>query len=161
QIVDNATASIESVAARRADVGFFVQFAEPSNSNMKLLSERKLRTVPVINHELIAAKVADSQVYRVQTFNLGDWGGESHLTTTCTPAAIITGSPESIADPDDANTQRALLDKVKAAPDSAFLPKDNRLSRLISGARNVSSSAVKDMLAAYDVAKKKAEAYTP
>lgn len=164
EIVDNATTAIERVASEHADVGFFVQFVEPTNSNIKLLQERKLRTVPVVNPELIAAKVSNTPVYQVQSFNLSEWsafGGGSQLTTTCTPAVIVTGAPESIADPEAANNQRALFGRIKAAPDSAFLPKDNRLARLISTSRNVPGPELKDMLAAYDAAKKKAEASGP
>ncbi len=164
QIVSNATTAIERVASEHADVGFFVQFVEPSNSNIQLLQQRKLRTLPVVNPELLAAKVSDTPVYRVQNFNLSDWSGlsgSSQLTTTCTPAVIITGTPESIADPGDADNQRALFNRIKAVPDSAFLPRDNRLARLISSSRTVPGPELKDMLAAYDAARKKAEASTP
>ena len=158
RIVENATAAIQSVASGSADVGFFVQFVEPSNANIQLLHERKLRVVPAVNHELVAATVAGAPVYQVQSFNLS---GGNRLTATCTPAVIITGAPESIADPDDANDQRALLNRIKAAPDSAFLPKDGRFAGLISGSRSIPTSALKEMLAAYDVAKKRAEAPAP
>jgi len=163
-ILDNATATIESVASGYADVGFFVQFVEPSNRNIKLLHERRLHAVPVVSHELIAAKAADIPVYRVQSFNLGEWSsitGSGQQTTTCTPAVIITGAPESIVDPRDAIDQRALLSSIKAAPDSAFLPHDGRLARMVSSSRSVPSAALKEMLAAYHVAKKRAEAAAP
>lgn len=163
-IVKDATAAIELVAAEHADVGFFVQFVEPTNPNIKLLYERKLRTLPIANPELIAATVSGTPVYQVQSFNLSEWSGMSagtQLTTTCTPAVIITGTPESIADPDEADNQRALLNRIRAAPDSAFLPRDGRLARLISSSRKVPGSELKDMLAAYDAAKKKAEATAP
>ena len=127
QVVENATAAIDRVASGGADVGFFVQYAEPSNPNIKLLQKRKLRTVPVVNHELIAAKVADMPVYKVQTFSLNAWssmGRNGQHTTACTPAVIMTGSPESIVDPNDANDQRALFNKLKTAPAAGFLPKE-------------------------------------
>jgi hypothetical protein len=155
QVVENATAAIDRVASGGADVGFFVQYAERSNPNVKLVQERKLRTVPVVNHELIAAKVADMPVYKVQTFSLNAWssmGRDGQHTTACTPAVIITGSPESIVDPNDANEQRALFNKIKTAPAAAFLPKEGWLARLISGTRSVPEPALKDMLAAYDAA---------
>ena len=164
QVVENATAAIDRVASGGADVGFFVQYAERSNPNVKILQKRKLRTVPVVNYELIAAKVADMPVYKVQTFSLNAWGsmgGDGQHTTACTPAVIITGSPESIVDPNDANDQRALFNKIKTAPAAAFLPKEGWLARLISGTRSVPEPALKDMLAAYDAAKKKAEQITP
>ena len=163
-IFDNATATIENVASGFADVGFFVQFVEPSNRNIKLLHERSLHAVPVVNRELIAAKVADTAVYQVQSFNLGEWSsitGSGQLTTTCTPAVIITGAPESIASPGDAVDQRTLLAGIKAASDNAFLPRDGRLARLVSSGRNVPSAALKEILAAYEVAKKRAEAAAP
>jgi hypothetical protein len=164
EIVDNATTAIERVASEHADVGFFVQFVEPANANIRLLQERKLRTVPVVNPELIAARVSNMPVYQVQSFNLSEWsafGGGAPLTTTCTPAVIITGAPEAIADPEEADNQRALFGMIKAAPDTAFLPKDNRMARLISSSRTVPGPELKDMLAAYNAAKRKAEASTP
>jgi hypothetical protein len=120
--------------------------------------------VPVVNHELIAAKVADMPVYKVQTFSLNAWssmGRNGQHATACTPAVIMTGSPESIVDPNDANDQRALFNKIKTAPAAAFLPKEGWLTRLISGTRSVPEPALKDMLEAYDAAKKKAEQITP
>ncbi len=164
QIVQSGTASIETVASGRADVGFFVQFAEPSNFNIRLLDRHKLLAVPVINPELITARVADTPVYRVQIFNLGEGSGVAsgtRLTTTCTPAVIITGAPESTADPGEAHGQRAMIQKIKAAPDTEFLPRYERWARLISGSRNVTPGALKEMLAAYEIAKKRAEASTP
>jgi hypothetical protein len=161
---ENTTATIESVAPGYADVGFFVKFLEPSNRNIRLMHERKLHAVPVVNRELIAAKVADTPVYKVQSFNLGEWSsvtGSGQLTTTCTPAVIITGAPESIDNPRDAIDQQALLSSIKAAPENAFLPRDGRLARLISGSKSVPSSALKEMLSAYDVARKRAEASAP
>ena len=51
--------------------------------------------------------------------------------------------------------------RAQAAPDTAFLPKDNRMARLISSSRTVPGPELKDMLAAYNAAKRKAEASTP
>ena len=84
----------------------------------------------------------------------------THLTRVRL-TVIITGSPESIVDPNDANDQRALFNKIKTARAAAFLPKEGWLARLISGTRSVPEPALKDMLAAYDAAKKKAEQITP
>jgi hypothetical protein len=108
--------------------------------------------------------VADMPVYKVQTFSLNAWssmGRDGQHTTACTPAVLMTGSPESIVDPNDANDQRALFNKLNTAPAAAFLPKEGWLARLISGTRSVPEPALKDMLAAYDAAKKKAEQITP
>ena len=84
-------------------------------------------------------------VYKVQTFRLNAWssmGRDGQHTTACTPAVIITGSPESIVDPNDANDQRALFNKIKTAPAAAFLPKEGWLARLISGTRSVPEPAL-------------------
>jgi hypothetical protein len=54
-----------------------------------------------------------------------------------------------------------LFNKLKTAPAAEFLPKEGWLARLISGTRSVPEPALKDMLAAYDAAKKKAEQITP
>jgi len=160
RIVDDATAVIDEVAFGNAAVGFFVQFADPTNPNIKLLHERKLRTVPVVNRVLVAAKVGDTPVYQVKTFSLTETGmltDHSKATTACTAAVIITGAPDSIADRRDADDQRAMINAIKAAPDAAFLPK-GRLARLISNTRTIGGPVLNEMLRAYDVARKKAEA---
>jgi|SRR5215468_3496091 len=159
RIVDDATAVIDQVASGNAAVGFFVQFADPSNANIKLLRERKLRTVPVVNRELVAAKVGDTPVYQVKTFSLTEKGiltDGSEATTSCTPAVIITGAPGSIADRKDADDQRVVINAIKAAPDAAFLP-HGWLAGLISNARTIGGPVLNEMLGAYDVARKKAE----
>src|SRR4029078_6354039 len=109
--------------------------------NFKLLEERKLRTVPVINHEMVNAKVADTPVYQVQSFSVSN-----HPTTACTPTVIITGTPEAIADANDALDQRALFIRIKTAGENSFLPNEGRLARLMSGSRSVPGAQIKDML---------------
>jgi len=159
QIVDDATSVIDQVAFGNAAVGFFVQFADPTNPNIKLMQARKLRTVPVVNRELVAARVANIPVYRVKTFSLAEermMSDSSKATTACTPAVIITGAPDSIADRKDADNQRALINAIKAAPDAAFLPK-GRLAGLISNAKTIGGPVLNEMLGAYDAARKKAE----
>jgi hypothetical protein len=163
-IVKDGTAAIETVGWNGADVGFFVQFVEPSNPNIRLLDQKKLHAMPVVNGPLVAAKVADLPVYHVQTFALSEGSSiasGNRLTTTCTPAVLITGAPEAIADPGEARDHRALIEKIKAASDTAFLPTYERWARMISGRRHVTPAALKEMLGAYETAKKKAEAAAP
>ena len=84
-------------------------------------------------------------VYKVQTFSLNAWGsmgGGGQHTTACTPAVIMTGSPESIVDPNDANDQRALFNKIKTAPAAAFLPKEGWLASVDCTTGSLRRSAV-------------------
>src|SRR5262249_55904313 len=140
-------------------VGFFVQFADPSNPNVKLALERQMRTVPVVNRELVAAMVGDTPVYQVRTFSLTEPGmfhGATKVTTSCTPAVIITGSPDAIADPKQAADQRAMIDQIKAAPDAAFLPKGH-VADLVASAPVVPVPVLQEMFLAYDAARKNAD----
>jgi hypothetical protein len=158
-IVENATAVIDQVASGNAAVGFFVQFADPSNANIRLLQIRALRTVPVVSPELVAATVGNTPVYQVRTFSLTERGmfhDASKVTTACTPAVIITGAPDAIADPKAADEQRAMISRIKAAPDAAFLP-EGRFAELIASAPPVAAPALEEMLWAYDTDRKKAE----
>jgi hypothetical protein len=158
-IVENATAAIDQVASGNAAVGFFVQFADPSNANIRLLQIRALRTIPVVSPELVAASVGNTPVYQVRTFSLTEPGmlhGASKVTTACTPAVIITGAPDAIADPKAADEQRAIISRIKAAPDAAFLP-NGRFADLIASTTPVTGPALNDMLWAYDADRKKVE----
>ena len=86
----------------------------------------------------------------------------THMASSALLIAVSTpGIPKSIVDPNDANDQRALFNKLKTAPAAGVLPKEGWLARLISGTRSVPEPALKDMLEAYDAAKKKAEQITP
>jgi hypothetical protein len=161
RVVEDATEVINQVASGRAGVvGFFVQFAQATNPNVKLLQERNLRTVPVVNRELVAAKVGDAPVYQVQTFNLTEgrfFTGGKRVTTACTPSVIVTGSAASVSGLNGADDHRAMIDKIKLVADAVFLPRVGQLAGLMAGAESVGGSVLNDMLAAYDAAKKKVE----
>ena len=149
-ILKDATAVIDQVAFGNAAVGFFVQFADPSNANIKLLQERHLRTLPVVNPELVAARIGDTPVYHVKTFSLTEPGlfhGANKVATACTPAVVITGSPDMIGDRKAADDHRAMIDRIRAAPDAAFLPKGG-YANLIARVTSVTGPALNAMLGA-------------
>ncbi len=112
--LDSATDVIKAAAASNS-VGFFVQFADPENANIKLLSELGLHAIPVVSREIIRAKVGDNDLYSVQSFDLtagGIFTKSTTATTACTPVAIITGTPAASPQGDD---QRDLVTRLRGS----------------------------------------------
>lgn len=159
--VADATTVINTVAASSdKSVGFFVQFADPENANIKLMKEKGLTVIPVVSREIAQAKVAGESLYNVQSFSLSPDGffvsGDTRVTA-CTPVAIITGNPDAQKDANAKDDQRDLIKAIREVPASALLPKDNRIAKLLGSMKRISATAMNEMLAAADKAKKAAE----
>ena len=162
--VGNATEVINQVAASSdGAVGFFVQFADPTNANIRLLVERNLRIVPVVSRELLRARVGDQAVYEVQEFNLSEGGvlgigGRARTATTaCTPVAVFTAAPEVLPAGTAQADQRDLIQRLRDVPSAQLLPQQGTVARLISGTRRVSQGAVESMSNAADTARRAAQ----
>jgi hypothetical protein len=151
--VADTTALINAIAdSTDGAIGFFIQFPDPDNANIRLMAEKNLRIIPVVSREILRTRVNDAPVYEVQTFTLsgsGVFSRSRELTTACTPIALFTGTPEAVAarpaggvTPDD---QRDMITRVRALPLTAFHPQESRLRRLMSGARRLSGQAVEEM----------------
>lgn len=155
--VADASAMLKDVAnGNGGEVGFFVQFADPENANIKFIAENKLKVIPVVSKEIIRAKVGEDSVYEVQTFNLtadGFFKGGQTVTTACTPVAIITGSPAVFSDRNDVDDQKDLISKVRQVPSEKLLPQESRIASLMKGFKKLSGQALEETLAAVDAAK--------
>lgn len=153
---------IEQIAAGNdGAVGFFVQFADPENANIKLMLEKKLRIVPVASREILRAQANNESVYRLETFAVSSgWGGKD-VSTSCTPVAIFTGTPEAVtaANPQNTNAaldQKDLIAQVKAIKREELLPADNRIASLLRQARRMTDKLTEDAMVAAENARKRA-----
>lgn len=159
--VADAKAVIETVASGNdRAVGFFVQFADPRNSNIQLMQERGLTVVPVVSREIATAKLNGQDLYSIQSYNLTEGGwikSAKEATTACTPVAIITGNPDAIMNKDEKDNQRDMVKAIRDVPASKLLPKDDRLATLMKSFRKISASAMNDTFALVDKAKKAAK----
>ncbi|HEY0799669.1 MAG TPA: hypothetical protein VGD54_02430 [Steroidobacteraceae bacterium] len=150
--VADATATINEVAAStNGAVGFFVQFADPDNTNFKLILEKGLKVIPVASREILRIKLNGQSVYQLQAFDLkarGVFIKALEATTACTPVAIITGSPEAFdGDRNKIDDQRDLIERIHKIPADRLLPQEARIASIISSARKLSGQAVEEMQA--------------
>ncbi len=157
--VADTTTMLNTIASGNdtSSVGFFVQFADPENANIKLMVEKGLTVIPVVSREIANAKVGDQGLYNVQSFSLkaaGIWASGDERVTACTPVAVITGSPEAQKDANARDDQADLIKAIRDVPSSALLPQDSRLANLMRNIKKVSNVAVDEMIAAADKAKK-------
>src|SRR5215831_7271897 len=129
--VNDATAVLNKIASSASgEVGFFVQFADPENANIKLMVENRLKVIPVVNKEITEISDKNGQrIYQLQTFNLKPGGifvKPTEETTACTPVAIITGAPEVFGnDRDKVDDQKTLIRAIRNIPAEKLLPKEN------------------------------------
>lgn len=155
-VADAATVINTVAAGADNSVGFFVQFADPENANIKLMQEKGLKVVPVVSRQITQSKVKDQELYQVQSFSLKAGGiftsGEDKVTA-CTPVAVITGNPEAGKTPNEKDNQKDLIEALATVPSSSLLPQESRMAKLLSSARRVTGAALNEMVAAADKAK--------
>lgn len=159
--VQDSTTVINTVAASVDNsVGFFVQFADPENANIKLMMEKGLTIIPVVSREIAQAKVGDDNLYNVQSFSLKSGGifvnGDDRVTS-CTPVAIVTGNPDNQKDANAKDDQKDLIKAIAEVRSDRLLPQDNRLAALMRSMKKISAATLNEMMAAADKAKKAAE----
>jgi len=150
--VADATAVLnETALSTNGAVGFFVQFADPENANIKLMTEKDLNIIPVVSREILHIRLNARGVYQLQTFNLkagGVFVKPTEATTACTPVAIITGSPEAFgSDRDTIDDQKDLIQKVSEVPPEKLLPQESRVAAVIRYARKLTEQTADEMVA--------------
>jgi hypothetical protein len=162
--VATATDVINRIAAStQGEVGFFVQFADPRNTNIKLMVENNLRIIPVISREILRARVGEQSVYNAQTFTLtegrafGIGGRAVTATTACTPVALFTGAPGAFADRNGQDDAREMIQRLQQVNRSAMMPQDNAIQNILRSATRLSQAAVDQAVAGVDAARRAVE----
>jgi hypothetical protein len=162
--VRDATEVINRIAAStQGEVGFFVQFADPRNSNIRLMVEKNLRVIPVISREILRARVGDQNVYNAQTFNLtegslfGIGGRAVKATTACTPVSLFTGSPSAFGDRNAQDDAREMIQRLQMLNRSEMLPRDSAMQAILQGATRLSQAAVDQAVAGVESVRKAVE----
>jgi len=162
--MNTATDVINRIAdSTNGEVGFFVQFADPRNANIKLMVERGLRVVPVISREILRARVGEQSVYNAQTFTLaggglfGIGGRAVTATTACTPVALFTGAPGAFADRNGQDDAREMIQRLSQVPRDAMMPQDGAIQGILRSATRLSQAAVDQAVAGVDAAKRAVE----
>jgi len=153
--------------ASRADgaVGFFVQFADPENANIKMIVENGLKVIPVVSGDVLRTKLNDQPVYQLQTFILRAGGlfvDAREETTACTPVAIITGAPEAfVGDDDKVANQKAMIQKISDVPPEKLLPQESGAAAVIKYAKKLSNQAVETLISLVENARQMIENNSP
>lgn len=162
--VRDATEVINRIAASTSgEVGFFVQFADPRNANIRLMVENNLRIIPVISREILRARVGDQVVYNAQTFQLaggnlfGIGGRAVNATTACTPVALFTGSPSAFSDRNGQDDAREMIQRLQQVNRAAMMPQDNAIQTILRNATRLSQTAVDQAVAGVEAARRAVE----
>jgi len=141
---DDATAVLDEIGSSTdGAVGFFVQFADPDNDNIKLLMRKRLKIVPVISAEILRIKLNGREVYGEQTFESepGIFAEGTEATTACTRVAIITGAP-ILFEGEAAERQEQMIRKVNGVPADKLLLQGSRIVTVIRHVTNLAEQVI-------------------
>lgn len=160
----DATEVINRIAeSTQGEVGFFVQFADPRNTNIRLMVEKGVRVIPVISREILRARVGDTPVYQAQTFTLSEGrllgiGGRAvTATTACTPVSLFTGAPNAFGDRNGQDDAREMIQRLQQVNRDSMMPQDNAIQAVLRGATRLSQSAVDQLVQGVESARKAVE----
>ena len=153
--VADATAVLnETASSTNGAVGFFVQFADPENANIKLILEKELKVIPVASREIFHLKLNDQEIYQLHAFYLkaaGIFVKATEVETACTPVAIITGTPGVFgSDRDKVDDQKDMIQKIREVPAEKLLPQESRVAAVIKSAKKLTEQAVEEAVAAVE-----------
>ena len=160
----DATAVLNRVAeSTNGEVGFFVQFADPRNTNIRLMVEKNLRVIPVISREILRARVGDTPVYQAQNFTLaggnlfGIGGRAVTATTACTPVALFTGAHSAFNDRNGQDDAREMIQRLQQVNRTSMMPQDSAMQAILRGATQMSQTAVEQAVAGVESARRAME----
>ncbi|MGF1527146.1 MAG: hypothetical protein ACFCBW_10180 [Candidatus Competibacterales bacterium] len=143
--LDDAATAFERVAAGEADVAFAVAYPDPESRLFEIARENDLNFVPVGTPAMRRVQVDGQSVYTPSQITIEEGGLFSEaktVTTSCTSAVIFTGSLSRFEEGSEAYLdQQDKIGILREAPDEAFVPDDDRWTRIFSSARNLASDA--------------------
>jgi hypothetical protein len=160
--VDDVATMLKRVAeSSTGEVGFFVQFADPGNANIKYIVEHNLQVIPLVTRQMLRAEVDGKPIYEVQDFQLteGSFGGLRNngrtVRAACTPVALITGNPAAIADETKRKDQDEMIQRARAIAREKLLPQTSAIKQALQRAVRVSGSALDSMVAAAEAGRQR------
>ena len=69
------------------------------------------------------------------------------VKTSCTPVAIITGAPEVFSnEPNKADDQKDLIDRIRKLPAERLLPRPSGFARVVSSASQYVNDAMRELM---------------
>lgn len=157
----DATEVINRISnSNQGEVGFFVQFADPRNANIRMMVDNKVRIIPVISREILRARVGEQLVYQPQTFQLsqgsvfGIGGGAVTATTACTPVSLFTGAPDAFTERNAKDDAREMIQRLQQVDRNSMMPQDSAVQRILRTATRLSQEAVDQAVAGVESARR-------
>ena len=117
--MDSVDAAIEAVATGKADVALMVQFPNPENPRFKMIAEKKLNIIGIIDESFRSLEIPGGG----PAFTICEdaaVGPNVTVTTVCTPVLVATGATN-----DNQDVAKDFA-KVTAAD---FMPKDTGFAK--------------------------------
>lgn len=150
----------ETASSTNGAVGFFVQFADPENTNIKLIVEKGLKVIPVASRQVLHIKLNDRSIYQLQTFTVKEGGifiNPTEATTACTAVAIVTGAPETFGNRDNVEDQKDMIQRIREVPAEKLLPQQSRIRMMMQHTRILAGQALDEIEAAVEKARQSVE----
>lgn len=154
---ESVDAAIDAVIKGKADVAFFVQFADVSNPRFKMINDAKLAFIPVLNRAILRQSVGDQPLFvptevKVTGMQLLKLRKSEKLTTACTPIAYITGNPDLLPPGNAQADHKDLIAKLRAVPVDALRPKDAWFKQMLQNTARATGAGLESVLQVVDKA---------
>lgn len=154
---ESVDAAIDAVIGGKADVAFFVQFADVSNARFKKINGANLAFIPVINRAILRQNVGGHPLFvptevKVTGMQLLKLRKSEKLTTACTPIAYITGNPDLLAPGNAQEDQKDMIAKLRAVSVEALRPKDAWFKQMLQNTARATGAGLESVLQAVDKA---------
>jgi len=154
-------AALDLVITGAADLAFFVQFPDLTSPRFAKINDAKLIYLPVIDRPLLrVTTLGETRAYLAEDVtvvppDLINLRAPVKLTTSCTPVAYITGTPEAFpAGSPQQLDARELVERVRALKVSALRPQEGWLKLVLDQAAEVTGAGLESLLQAVDKAAK-------
>jgi hypothetical protein len=141
-------------------VAVFVQFPDPDNPRFQLINRLGGHFIPVIDRNILAARIDDRAVYFAQATEVTDarWTKKGKkVVTACTPLVVFTGAEDRITDPDVSAVHKKAVELLRTLPGETIRPNKGFLAGILKRTRELSATAVGKLIDVSDAAREKAK----
>lgn len=132
-------AIFDAVRSQRGAVGIFYAYPNPTDGMINAAAEAGMTVMGILS-PAVARESDDYYLNRKAPYELTWFGlGETRtVPAMCSKALLFAGNPDRLSDTWAQGDFREFIDRLKALPEDAFVPKDGPLASLMREVENLS-----------------------
>jgi hypothetical protein len=130
---------LDAVKSTRGAVGVFYAYPNPTDGLVNAAAEANMTVMGILS-PAVAEQSRDYYLNRKAPYQLSWYGLGTTKTVQamCSHALLFAGMPDRLEDTWAQSDYKEFIDKLKALPEDAFVPKDGPLARLMKEVQGLS-----------------------